>query len=152
MFWYVVAGIVTVGLLIYAILAANYLFAVIILLGAILGFLAITTSFLTLGLYLYEVFRVDFGRSRTIALLASVGVPFLIFLFGNPNFTQVILITGAVFGGLDGILVILALLRARKLGDRKPEFTLHLPAFIFILVALLFAAGMATTLYELMVK
>ncbi|MEK7158260.1 MAG: hypothetical protein AAB733_01660 [Patescibacteria group bacterium] len=36
MLWYIVAGVVTVGLLVYAILAANYLFAVIILLGAII--------------------------------------------------------------------------------------------------------------------
>lgn len=124
----------------------------IVLLGAILGFLAIATSFLTLGLYLNEVFRLDFRQRRFPALILSVGAPLVIFLIGNPNFTQVILVTGAVFGGLDGILIVLLVLRARRMGSRTPEYTVRVPAFVNWFIVLMFLAGIAVTIRELLVE
>jgi tyrosine-specific transport protein len=120
----------------------------IVVLGAVLGFLAIATSFLALGLYLHEVFRFDFHLSKLPAFLLGIGVPLLIFLIGNPAFTQVILVTGGIFGGLDGLLIALLVLKARKHGDRKPEFRVRLPAVVNWIVALLFAAGIAVTVLE----
>lgn len=121
----------------------------IVILGAILGFLAIATSFLTLGLYLHQVFQLDFRQRRIPALLLSVGAPLLIFLIGNPNFTEVILITGAVFGGIDGILIALLVLRARRAGSRTPEYTVRVPAFVNWLVVAIFVVGVAVTIREI---
>lgn len=120
----------------------------IVVLGAVLGFLAIATSFLTLGLYLNEVFRFDFHFSRVPAFFLGIGVPFLIFLLGSPAFTSTIVVTGGIFGGLDGLLIALLVLKARTRGDRKPEFRVRLPAFVNWVVALLFAAGIAVTIAE----
>lgn len=122
----------------------------IVILGAILGFLAIATSFLTLGLYLNQVFALDFQFPRIPALLASVGAPLLIFLLGNPDFTQVILITGAVFGGIDGILVAVLVLRARKFGDRVPEYVVRVPKVVNWIVVLLFVIGIGVTIVEVL--
>lgn len=122
----------------------------IVILGAILGFLAIATSFLTLGLYLDEVFRLDFHCVRPVAIVGSIGVPFLIFLIGNPSFTNVIMVTGAIFGGLDGLLIILLALRVRRVGDRQPEFALRIPAVVHYLIAALFVIGIAATIVELL--
>ncbi len=122
----------------------------IVVLGAVLGFLAIATSFLTLGLYLNEVFRLDFHLRRAHAFLLGIGVPLLLFLIGDPTFTSVIIVTGGIFGGLDGLLVALLVLRARRKGDRQPEFRVRLPSFVNWLVALLFAVGVAVTIMEVL--
>ncbi|MBI4434162.1 amino acid permease [Candidatus Uhrbacteria bacterium] len=118
----------------------------IVILGGILGFLAIATSFLMLGLYLRDVFELDFGLPKRAAVLAALGVPFGIFLLGDPNFTTVILITGALFNGIDGILIALLILRARKYGNRKPEFQVRLPAVVNWVVVAVFVAGMVVTI------
>lgn len=124
----------------------------IVVLGAVLGFLAVATSFLALGLYMHEVFHLDFCLPKFSALLAAMGVPVGIFLFGNPTFTEVIMITGGIFGGLDGLLIALLVLRARKRGDRQPEFTVRLPAIVNWIVALMFVAGIAVTVWEVLVQ
>lgn len=120
----------------------------IVLLGAILGILAIATSFLSLGLYIDEVFRFDFRYSKPMALLLGVVVPIVIFLIGQPEFTKVIIVTGGIFGGLDGIIILLTALRARRTGDRQPEFTLRVPAVVHWIVALMFLAGIGVTMWE----
>ncbi|MBI4449735.1 hypothetical protein HY634_01635 [Candidatus Uhrbacteria bacterium] len=122
----------------------------IVVLGAVLGFLAIATSFLTLGLYLNEVFRFDFHLRRVSAFFLGIGVPLLLFLIGDPTFTGVIIVTGGIFGGLDGLLIALLVLKARRAGDRQPEFRVRLPSFVNWVVALLFAAGVAVTLGEVL--
>lgn len=118
----------------------------IVILGGVLGFLAIATSFLMLGLYLRDVFELDFGFPKRAAVLTALGVPFGIFLMGDPSFTTVILITGAVFNGIDGILIALLVLRARKQGDRQPEFRVRLPTFVNWIVVAVFLGGMFVTI------
>jgi len=124
----------------------------IVVLGALLGFLAVATSFLSLGLYISEVFRFDFRIPRLPALLVTMGVPFGVFLLGNPTFTEVIMITGGIFGGLDGLLIALLVLRARTHGDRQPEFTVRLPSIVNWIVALMFVAGIAVTVWEVVAQ
>lgn len=122
----------------------------IVVLGAFLGFLTIATSFLMLALYVREVYEYDFHFPRWASFVLAVVVPVVIFALGNPGFIQVVIVTGAIFGGLDGILVALIALRARSRGDRTPEFRVRLPGFVYWIVALVFAAGMVMTIQELM--
>jgi amino acid permease len=121
----------------------------IVLLGAVLGFVALATSFVTLSLYLNEVFRLDFHFSRWTAFVLGVGAPVGIFLMGQLSFTQVIVVTGAIFGGLDGILIALCVLRARTQGDRNPEFTLRLPHFVHRLIIGIYVLGILATVAAL---
>ncbi|MDO8599168.1 MAG: aromatic amino acid transport family protein [bacterium] len=120
----------------------------IVLLGAILGILAIATSFLSLGIYVDEVFQLDFHLSKPTALFLGIMVPIGIFLIGQPEFTKVILVTGGIFGGLDGIIILLTTLRARRMGDRQPEFALRVPAVVHWIVVLMFVAGIGVTIWE----
>ena len=124
----------------------------IVTLGSVLGFLAIATSFLTLGLYLCEVFELDFHLPKRAAFVGAIVVPFLIFLIGNPSFTQIILITGAVFGGIDGVLIAIIVLKARTHGDRKPEYTVRVPSWVNGVVVLVFLVGIAVTIRDLLVS
>ncbi len=58
-------------------------------------------------------------------------------------------ITGAVAGGLDGILIVLAFWKAKKLGVRKPEFEFMWPKYLGYLIIGLFLFGMIQQLYSL---
>ncbi|NQU83328.1 MAG: hypothetical protein HQ536_01310, partial [Parcubacteria group bacterium] len=55
-------------------------------------------------------------------------------------------ITGGVFGGLAGILVVLMFFEAKKKGNRKPEYEIKIPKFIPYTIMIIFGLGM---LYEI---
>ena len=43
-------------------------------------------------------------------------------------------VTGAIAGGIDGILIVLAYRKAKKLGDRKPEYVFKSPKSLGYLI------------------
>lgn len=120
---------------------AGQLGPVIINLGAVFGFLAIATSFLVLGLNLKNIFNYDYKINGFLSWLLACAPPFLIFLWGAPSFIAVIAFTGAVFGGLEGILIVLIWLKAKKLGKRTPEYDLVVSNLIIGLVLVIFVLG-----------
>jgi len=114
----------------------------VLVIGSIFGFLTMATSFLTLGLVLRHLYEFDYKIPRLWAWLLTCIVPLLIFLLGLPGFIQLIGIIGAIIGGLRGILVIMMWQRAKRRGDRQPEYSLRLPLLIPILLYLVFFAGL----------
>lgn len=90
----------------------------------IFAVLAMFTSFLTLGVALVETYQYDYLFSHTKALLLTFSIPLLIVLFSLSSFITVIAVTGAIAGGLEGILITLAYWKARRIGERKPEYSL----------------------------
>jgi tyrosine-specific transport protein len=112
-----------------------------VVLGAVFGLLAVVTSFLVLGLNLKKIFQLDYKINKFFAWLLACFVPLIAFLLGFNDFIFVIGIIGACAGGLEGIVTILIYRRAKKLGDREPEYRLRLnKAFIYGLI-LLFGLG-----------
>lgn len=110
----------------------------IIVLGVFFGILAIATSFLVLGLNLKEVFQYDYKLNGFLAWFLAVVVPFLVFLAGAKDFINVIDFTGAIFGGLDGILIVILFLKvfAKKETSYKSSIW-HGLAIVSILVFLI---------------
>ena len=102
----------------------------IIFLGRIFGLLAIATSFLIFGEYLEETLNYDLKLNKTLSYLLVVGVPLIAFLGGMRNFIDTIGLVGAVAGGVEGILLVLMISKAKKLGNRPPEYSLNLPKFM----------------------
>jgi len=109
--------------------------------GAVFGILAIATSFLVLGLNLKEMFTLDLKINKYFSWFLAVFIPFFIFLIGSPSFIKVIDITGSLFGGFLGVFIVLMFLRAKKLGDRSPEFSLNVPKIISYSVAAIYCLG-----------
>ena len=91
----------------------------IVLFGAIFGFLAIATSFLVLGLNLKKIFHHDYKINNFLSWLLACAVPLIIFLLAKPEFISVIAFTGAVLGGLEGLIIILIWTKAQKEGKKK---------------------------------
>lgn len=113
----------------------------IIFLGAVFGFFAIATSFLVLGLNLKNIFRYDYKLGEFLAWLLACAVPFLIFIWGAPAFIAVIAFVGAVFGGLDGLLIVLIWHKAKKMGKRMSEYSLTVSKLVINLIMIIFVLG-----------
>lgn len=109
----------------------------ILLIGGIFGILAMSTSFLALGYVLRELWHNDYKMPLMSAWLLTVLVPLILFILGLQSFVMVIGISGGILAGIQGIVLISAYYKAKKTGDRVPEYSFNLPkpiAYIFYLI------------------
>jgi len=113
----------------------------------VIAVLAMFTSFLTLGIAMVEMYEYDYLISRTKSLLLTFSVPLFISVFSLSTFITVIGITGALAGGLMGILIILSYWKAKTLGDRKPEYSLKTHKIFGSVLIVMFALGIAYQFY-----
>lgn len=95
------------------------------LLGNIFAILAMTTSFLTLGLALKEMFIYDYKLKKITAWILTCSVPLIISLLGFTSFVEVIGFTGALTSAINICLIVLMFWEAKKKGNRKPEYSLN---------------------------
>jgi tyrosine-specific transport protein len=123
-----------------------------LLFGAIFGILTMGTSFLAIGLALKEMYNFDFKYNKTISASLACIVPLIIALIIvtikiNNAFFKVLDLTGAVTGSLAGILIVLMIFKAKKVGKRKPEYSIKGSKVLGIFLILLFILGL---LYEIL--
>jgi len=125
-----------------------------LILGTVFGILTIATSFIAVGLALKEMYNYDLKLSKTKSSILTCLIPIifavlLINLKVNNPFSTILNITGIFAGGITGIAVILMAWNAKKLGDRKPEYTIHKNKLIGILLIIMFLAAAAYKLLAL---
>jgi tyrosine-specific transport protein len=118
----------------------------VILIGSVLGLLTVSTSYIALGTALWENFTFDYRVKPLTAWLLTLIPPLVFFWSGLRNFIDVIGLVGAVAGGLLGVVILAAYLRAKKFRLRTPEFRIRFPTFAVWLMMAVFVAGM---IYEL---
>jgi len=128
---------------------SNFLGQRIFILGAILGILTMSTSFLTLGLALKEIFIYDYKINDITAWILACFVPFILFLLGLTSFIKVISMVGTITGGLNGIIILLMYLKACERGEQKPAFSINLPRPIIYILCLIFGLGILYQIYYL---
>lgn len=110
----------------------------IIALGALAAAITIADSFLVLGLYFRNILIYDYRFPKFLAALITVTLPLFLFLIGLRDFIAVISIVGVIVGTVEGIAVILIFQKAKKLGNREPEFNLKVPSALpYFLIAVL---------------
>ena len=120
------------------------------LLTGIFAIFNMATSFIILGLALREMYHYDLKISRTNSFLLALGVPLMIFIFGFRDFITPLGIAGSLTGGIDGILIVLMLWKAREKSDRKPEFKVGFIYPLGALIIVMFFLGIAHELLSLM--
>jgi len=76
------------------------------IIGGLFGVLTTFSSFLSVGRTLKRTLIFDFHFSHVGAWLIAMGTPLLLYFAGVQGFIRVLGITGAVFLGLEGILII----------------------------------------------
>lgn len=109
--------------------------------------IAMSTSFIALGLALKQVYEFDFGMSRTLAWALTVSLPIGLFLMGALSFITIIGVVGGIAGGIQGILIINMHRKAKKKGDRKPEFSIFDKPAISLLIGTMFIVGITYSLF-----
>jgi tyrosine-specific transport protein len=116
---------------------------VMVLLGNLLPIFTMSTSFFILGLALKWMFHYDYKMPNSLAWAITCFVPLALFLIGARSFISVIGITGAIAGGMEGILLVAIAKSAKTKGQVKPEYKIGLPLILEIALIILFAAGIA---------
>lgn len=121
-----------------------------VLIGNIFAAITMATSFLALGLALQQMYNYDYKLNRNISWALTCFIPLGIALLGIATFAKALEISGILAGGLAGILIVLMAIKAKKLGDRKPEYTIPINWFIATLFIILFAGGAGYYLWTLL--
>lgn len=114
----------------------------IIILGAIFGTLAAMTSFFVLGLCLKKIFWYDYKINKILSWFLVCLIPLAGFLLGLRQFIPIIGFLGVVLGAIDGTLLVLIYKKAKKLGDREPEYSLKIPGIITYALIGIFILGL----------
>ena len=105
------------------------------------AFLAMTTSFISLGFALKEMFIYDFKFNKHLSWLFVISIPIIVFFIGVQNFTKTLETTGAISGGVAGILIGLMYFKVQKLGNRKPEYKMNYPSWLIWIAIIIFFLG-----------
>jgi len=119
-------------------------------LGNIFAVLAMSTSFLIVGLSLRDSFEWDYKFPRSLATTLTCGIPFALFLFGLRQFIAVLDIVGGVLMSTEMLLIMLIYWRARQLGDAPPgRYKLHHTIFLFIALLIALSVGAVYSVLKL---
>jgi tyrosine-specific transport protein len=113
----------------------------VIMLGAIFGFCAVFTSLLVIGANLKRIYCQDYRMKKGLAYFLICFVPLAGYLLGINDFILVISLIGVIAGGLEGIMTILIYRRAKKSGERLPEYNLKVSRIILFGLTLVFIFG-----------
>jgi len=119
----------------------------IIWLGSFFGICAIITSFLMLGTVMTDIFYIDYKVRKSIAWALVTLPPFILYMGGLRSAVDVISLVGAVAIGIEAIILLFMFRKAKRAGDRKPEFSFELPSWAMYILGILFLVGMAFALF-----
>lgn len=112
-----------------------------IVFGALFGVFAVSGSFLVLGSYLKNSLTYDLKLPRDVAGFLTILLPLGLFLFGVREFIPVVGVLGTWLGFVEALLIMALFWRARKRGDRKPEYEVKVPRILPVLAMLLIIGG-----------
>ena len=116
--------------------------------GSLFAIAAMSSSFMTLGTAIAEIFQFDYKLKHGHALIITLAIPLIFFVFGLRDFFGIVSTAGALTVGLTGIITLITFWRARSKGLRRPEYVVPnwfaIPATIII--SLVFILGLFYTL------
>lgn len=113
----------------------------IILLGSVVGFLAVFTSLIGLGSYFRGLLEFDFGVQKTAAWLIASALPLLLYFLGFQNFIRIISGVGIFAGGVESLLIIAAYhkLTQERRQMRPRSYTWKVGIFLMVISGVVFA-------------
>ncbi|MEM2916297.1 MAG: aromatic amino acid transport family protein, partial [Candidatus Woesearchaeota archaeon] len=111
--------------------------------------MSMATSFIAIGLGLKEMYEYDYGLNPLLSFVVTLSVPVILILAGIHSFIKILGLTGALAGGLEGILLLLTYWKARRYGQRKPEYAVRVGFVPIALMILVFVIGAIITVKEI---
>jgi len=119
----------------------------------LLGIITIITSYIALAVALKQTHIFDLKRSKKRSWILSgiypIGIFLITRLFGFFSFINILSIAGIVSGGIIGILILAANKKAKKNGNRTPEYQIKINNFIIGILSILFVLGIVQVLLSL---
>lgn len=115
------------------------------------------TSFLSLGLGLKEMYNYDYKMKNLTSWILACFVPLILFILlslyiKQEKFFSIIDLTGGIAMTLQGILIVLMFKRAKRLGERKPEYSIKDNKFVSAAIIVIFLLGMIFTVLDFLGK
>ena len=108
--------------------------------GSLLGVITLVSIFVIIGVQVKDSLMFDFKIRPSLAWLITVSVPIILFLIGVREFISVISFTGAVFGAINAIIIILVFEKLRRtVCTRRKCFVL--PKWVSVLLMSVFVIG-----------
>ena len=117
-----------------------------LLFGNLFALFAMGSVFLNGGLILREFYQYDFRIHKIWAWLLVISVPLILYLFVAQDFVRTMGVAGGLAYGITGIVIVSLFWKAKKKGDRKPEFSLPRLKIVGSVLILTFVLGMIYTL------
>lgn len=117
------------------------------ILGSAIGVLSTFGAFIAMGSVFKSMLHLDMKFGWKMSWFIAVFLPFLYILLRFDGYLMLIGFLGSVFIAIDGLIMLLIYEKAISLGRRNSEYSLHVPAFIVSLLAIVFIGGF---LYEIM--
>jgi tyrosine-specific transport protein len=105
---------------------ANQLDSWIMVLALLFGLLAVVTSYIVISQSLKEIYWWDEGINKYLAWFLATTIPFGIYLIGVNDLIAVIGLTGAITGGLYGIILISIYLKVQDKKRRRLVYKKYL--------------------------
>jgi len=118
----------------------------IIYLGVVLGLIAISTSFLTLGIYLRDVFILDFKIKKILATALVIIIPLIGVILSKEYLILLMGFIGVVLGAFEDVVLLLISRKAETEGNRIPEWRIDVPNSMVWILCLIFIGGL---IYEI---
>lgn len=119
----------------------------VLIFGSVFGIITMSTSFLMIGLVLKEVYMYDWHWPAALAWLGVMLPPMLLVLLGWLSFIEILGISGALIGGLDGIMIMKMHRRLHANQDRRSEFSLTQSRWVHGLAYVVFICGIGYEIY-----
>jgi len=115
-----------------------------------LGVFTMLTSYFVLSFALKDMFIFDFNYSKSKTFILVSVIPLIIFIilyFLNMlKFVSILGFAGVISAGVTGILILLMNRKAKKKGDRKPEYSIKINKPIIIGIIIVFILGVLSEL------
>ncbi len=134
---------------------ASVLGSKMLILGTIFGILTMATSFIAVAFALTQMYHFDYGLKRENSSILSCFIPLILFIIMislniKNAFFRVLDLTGAFGGSLTGILIIMIWWKAKKLGNRKPEYNIKEKRISSFVLLVMFALGVIFEIINLL--
>ena len=105
----------------------------IMLVGSVLGLLAVAEAALSYGVYFRETLWYDFKLDKKLAWLLTGVAPLSLFILGARDLISIISIVGALFFGFQAIIILMIHKKAKN-SEIKPAYKICLPNALYYII------------------